>query len=500
MLDGQLRIRRFTPAAEKLLNLIQTDVGRPIGDLKLNLDYPDLERLIVEAVDTVSVKEVETRDSAGRWYSLRARPYKTLDNKIDGAVVALVDIDALKQTERGIKAERDYAEAILRTARDPLVVLRADLRVQTANDAFYKTFKVAPDVTEGRLIYDLGNHQWDIPQLRQLLEEIIPRNKFFNDYEVTHEFQTIGTRAMLLNARRLDNPEGGPERILLGIDDVTERVEATAALRESEERFRTLADNAPALIWVNSPTGCEFVNREYLEFLGVGEEEVLGDKWANFVHPEDYEGYVNAYLKTSSIRARFEGEFRFRRRDGEYRWMSTVGTPRFEGSEFKGYVGSTIDIHERKLAETALAQLAAIVESSDDSIISTDLNGVIASLNKGAKKLLGYTAAEVIGKPVTVLIPPRRADEELYILERIRGGEQIDHYETVRRRKDGSEIDISLTVSPIRDRSGKVIGASKIARDISERKFAEKEREELLRKESASRAEAEKANRSAAGG
>src|SRR4030095_15746453 len=162
MLDGQLRIRRFTPTAEKLLKLIQTDVGRPVGDLNLNLDYPDLERMIVEAIDTVSVKEVETRDGAGRWHSLRVRPYKTLDNKIDGAVVALVDIDALKQTEREIKAARDYAEAILRTARDPLIVLGADLRVDTANDAFYKTFKVTPDATEGRLIYDLGNHQWDI--------------------------------------------------------------------------------------------------------------------------------------------------------------------------------------------------------------------------------------------------------------------------------------------------------------------------------------------------
>jgi two-component system CheB/CheR fusion protein len=473
MLDGQLRIRRFTPAAEKVLKLIPTDVGRPIGDLKLNLDYPDLERLIVEVIDTVSVKEVETRDSAGRWYSLRVRPYKTVDNKIDGAVVALVDIDALKQVERGIKAERDYAEAILRTARDPLVVLSADLRVQTANDAFYKTFKVAPDVTEGRLIYDLGNHQWDIPQLRQLLEEIIPRDSFFNEYEVTHEFQTIGKRAMLLNARRLDNPEGGPERILLGIGDVTQQLEAVAALRESEERFRTLANNAPALIWVTSPAGCEFVNREYLEFLGVGEEEVLGDKWANFVHPEDYEGYVNAFLKTASIRSRFEGEFRFRRRDGEYRWMHTVGTPRFEGSEFRGYVGSTIDIHERKLAETALAQLAAIVESSDDSIISTDSNGIIASWNKGAQKLFGYTAVEVVGKPVTILIPPEWGDEELHILECIRRGEQVDPYETVRRRKDGSEIDIWLTVSPIRDSTGKFIGASKIARDITDRKRAE---------------------------
>jgi PAS domain S-box-containing protein len=141
------------------------------------------------------------------------------------------------------------------------------------------------------------------------------------------------------------------------------------------------------------------------------------------------------------------------------------------------------------------ALMAAIVESSDDAIISKDLNGVITSWNDGAERLFGYAAVEVVGKSVTILIPASRADEEPYILERIRRGEKIDHYETVRRRKDGSEVDISLTVSPVRDVSGKVIGASKIARDITERKRAEIEREELLRRETEARAEAEKANR-----
>ena len=174
MLDSQLRIRRFTPAAEKLLNLIPTDAGRPIADLKLNLDCPDLERLIEEVIDTVSVREIETRDSAGRWHSLRIRPYRTLENKIDGAVVTLVDIDALKTTEREIEAARDYAEAVLRTTRDPFVVLRADLTVDSANDAFYKTFKLEPAEIKGRLIYELGSRQWDIPSLRQMLEEVSP--------------------------------------------------------------------------------------------------------------------------------------------------------------------------------------------------------------------------------------------------------------------------------------------------------------------------------------
>jgi PAS domain S-box-containing protein len=130
----------------------------------------------------------------------------------------------------------------------------------------------------------------------------------------------------------------------------------------------------------------------------------------------------------------------------------------------------------------AKSRLAAIVESSDDAMVTKDLNGVITSWNAGAERLFGYTAAEAIGKPVSILIPPEREDEEPNILRRIRAGERVDHYETVRRRKDGSLMDISLTVSPLRDAAGKVIGASKVARDITDRRRAAEQRD-LLTKE-----------------
>jgi PAS domain S-box-containing protein len=135
-----------------------------------------------------------------------------------------------------------------------------------------------------------------------------------------------------------------------------------------------------------------------------------------------------------------------------------------------------------RLSDDRAAQhYAAIVESSEDAILSKDLNGVILSWNRGAQRLFGYEADEVVGKSVTILIPADRQDEEPMILQRIRRGERIDHYETVRQRKDGSLVDISLTVSPIRDLEGKVIGASKIARDITERKRAHERQELLLR-------------------
>ncbi|HEX8680659.1 MAG TPA: PAS domain S-box protein, partial [Chthoniobacterales bacterium] len=135
------------------------------------------------------------------------------------------------------------------------------------------------------------------------------------------------------------------------------------------------------------------------------------------------------------------------------------------------------DISERIAGEEAKQRLAAIIESSDDAILSKDLNGTITSWNQGAKRLFGYTAEEVIGQPISILFPPERLDEEPGILERIRRGERIAHYETVRRRKDGSYLDISLTVSPIKDQNGKVVGASKIARDITDRMQAAQRRE-----------------------
>jgi two-component system, chemotaxis family, CheB/CheR fusion protein len=156
-------------------------------------------------------------------------------------------------------------------------------------------------------------------------------------------------------------------------------------------------------------------------------------------------------------------------------------TPLFdESGNLVGAVNLLVDATERDRADLTGQRLASIIESSDDAIISKDLNGIIASWNRGAERLFGYTADEVIGQSVAVLIPADRQDEEPAILERIRRGERIDHYETVRRRKDGSLVEISLAVSPVKDAQGKIIGASKIARDITERKMVEKQRDLLL--------------------
>ena len=170
----------------------------------------------------------------------------------------------------------------------------------------------------------------------------------------------------------------------------------------------------------------------------------------------------------------------------------------FEAHAYPSRSGLTVylrEITERKRAERTSRLLASIVESSDDAIISKDLNGIISSWNRGAERVFGYKADEVIGKSISVLIPPDLKDEEEQILTSIRSGRSVDHYETVRRRKDGKLVDISLTISPIKDESGKIIGASKIARDITEEKLANEEKARLLEREQLAREEAETANR-----
>ena len=166
-----------------------------------------------------------------------------------------------------------------------------------------------------------------------------------------------------------------------------------------------------------------------------------------------------------------------------------------------GRVWSFRDITERKQAEEVRLRLAAVVESSDDAIVTKSLDGTIRTWNKAAERMFGYTAEEVIGQSILILIPYDREDEESKILERLRKGEPVKHYETVRTRKDGTIVDVSLTVSPIKEAGGKIIGASKIARDISERKRAEQERagltsilEKLLVSERSARDEAEQAS------
>jgi two-component system CheB/CheR fusion protein len=278
LLSRDLTIRRFTSPAAKLFNLIDSDIGRSIAAIKPNLQMPDLETALTEVVESVSSHEREVKSKDGRWYVVRARPYFTLDRKVDGAVLLAIDIDQVKRSEEEAKTQRETAEAILHATPVPLLVLRSDLRVNLANEAFYKLFKTEPGETEGRLVYQLGNGQWNIPQFRNFLEEIVPRKSFIKDFEVTHDFPAIGRRTLFLNARRLDSQPGVAHRILISMDDYTDRLQTQEAVRASERRFRRLFETARDGILLVDPLTRKIKdsNPYIAELLEMGPEECLG--------------------------------------------------------------------------------------------------------------------------------------------------------------------------------------------------------------------------------
>lgn len=254
--------------------------------------------------------------------------------------------------------------------------------------------------------------------------------------------------------------------------DITERRRAEAALRQKEAELRDFIENATvALHWVGEDGTILWANRAELELLGYVAEEYVGRNIVEFhVDRQIIDDILHRLLNKQEVRG---CEARLRCKDGAVKHVVINSSGLWEGERFLHTRCFTHDITDRKHAEEAQAWLAAIVDSSQDAIVSKTLDAVITSWNQGAERIFGYTAAEAIGRPITLIIPPERLDEEPAILERLRKGERVEHFETVRVAKDGRRIDISLTISPVRDSTGRIIGASKIARDITGRKRAE---------------------------
>jgi two-component system, chemotaxis family, CheB/CheR fusion protein len=220
-LDNDLHVKRFTPPATHVVNLIPTDVGRPLSDIVVNLEDDSLQDDAQEVLQTLVAKDREVHTKTGTWYLMRIRPYRTVRNVIDGLVITFVDVTQLKQAEVLAQEAHAYAKSIVQTVREPLVVLDAELCVVSANQAFYQAFQESPSTAEHRYLYELGNGQWNSPGLRELLENVLPHNGVFQDFEIVHDFPHIGRKVMLLNARRLDRTVGLPGLILLAMEDAT---------------------------------------------------------------------------------------------------------------------------------------------------------------------------------------------------------------------------------------------------------------------------------------
>ena len=226
-LDYQLNIRSFNREAVKAYRLIATDVGRPLGDITANLQGESLLDELRTVLATLIPREHEVQTLDGVWYLARMQPYRTLDNVIDGVVLNFSDNTLNRKTEQvklaGSQVARELAEGIVDTVTEPLIVLDSQLQVVSASHAFYQHFQVMPEETVGRKIYDLGNGQWNIPALRELLENILPQRQVMKGFVVEHVFPELGKRRMVLNARRIKTALGESELILFALVNLEDK-------------------------------------------------------------------------------------------------------------------------------------------------------------------------------------------------------------------------------------------------------------------------------------
>lgn len=399
--------------------------------------------------------------------------------------------DELMDRQEQLVASRTYAEAIVETIREPLIILDKDLRIKTANNSFYKYFKVVEQETEGHLFFELENEQWNSTELRTLLENVLPQKTKMEDFEIMINFPKLGERSLLLNARQIVNDRDSEELILMAIEDITEH-KITKLLKESEERFRILADTAPILLWVAAADkGFTFLNKSWLKFTGHSMDEEKGNGWTKGIHPKDLKQFHHIYKTNFDAREEFSMEYRLKRHDGVYRWMSVKGVPRFIGdNEFIGYVGGCMDIDEQKNFATALEekveQRTKELQESESflqSVLNTTQNLIyiydfkqnkIVFINKKSLEVIGYSPEEIQLSTTDLyssLIHPDDSDrvkEQRAELKNIPDDKMETIEYRLKNKKGEWTYQLSRNLVFKRDKKGKVIQYFGVATDISE--------------------------------
>src|SRR5687767_2321304 len=408
---------------------------------------------------------------------------------------------------------QDYALNIVDTVREPLLILDTTPRVRSANRAFYQTFQVSLEETVGQLIYELGNGQWDIPSLRTLLEDIVPKSSVFNDFELEHTFPVIGRRVMLLNARKLEAGHHG-ELLVLAMEDVTARKRAEEELLKAGALQSAIFNSANFSSIATDEKGV-------IQIFNVGAERMLGYAAAevmNKITPADISDPQEVIARAAALSLElatpitpgFEAlvfkaargiediyELTYIRKDGSrFPAVVSVTALRDDQSAIIGYLLIGTDNTARKQAEEALLKAGAlqnaIFNSANFSSIATDEKGVIQIFNVGAERMLGYTAAEVMNKntpadisdPQEVITRAKGLSAELgttitpgfeaLVFKAARGIEDI--YELTYIRKDGSRFPAVVSVTALRDDQSAIIGYLLIGTDNTARKQVEAER------------------------
>ena len=369
MLDRRLRIRRLTPTADKLLKVVSSDVGRPVADIRLNikalgLEPHGLEGMIGKVLDSLQPAERDVQDIEGHWHELSILPYRTQDNKIDGVVLVLQDIDAVKSANEQLEKSAEFFRGVMDTVREPLLVLDSQLRIIAANESFQSTFKVSPEQTVNKFIYNFGNGQWNIPGLRRLLEQVLPEHLVVTDFEVESDFEGIGRRRMLLNARILTQTNQRQPMILLAIEDITERKLAEEKDLDLQQRLEqqwriyatTLSSITDFAYTFDREGRFLYANQPLLALWGLKLEDAVGKNFFDLRYPDEIAAKLQRQIQqVFATGQRLADETSYKSPTGTAGYYEYIFNPVFgAGGDVELVAGSTRDLTEHKAAEAAL--------------------------------------------------------------------------------------------------------------------------------------------------
>jgi two-component system CheB/CheR fusion protein len=468
-LDSQLRIKLYTPSTSRLFNLITGDLGRPIRDIAPKFVDPALQRDAENVLRDLVPREEEVRIEDGTWYLRRIIPYRTRDNRIDGVVTTFIDITERKRASDVI-AQR--LARLVESSADGIFSKDIDGTIRTWNRGAERLYGYRPEEVVGRSARMLVPPD-QVEEWYNLMARLA-RGEHIEQLE-TERLRKDGQRVQVaVTISPMRSGDGKVVSALVIGRDISER-------KRAEQRFGLMADCAPVLIWMSgTDKRCTWFNKPWLEFTGRTMEQELGDGWCEGIHPEDRDRCLQIYVAHFDARTAFTLEYRLRRHDGAYRWILDNGVPlRGADAEFTGYIGSCVDITDRKQAERDLLaseeRLKAILDTATDAIITADHRGIIQSVNAGTERMFGYAASELIGRNVSMLMPaPEREAHDGYLARYLQTGER--HIIGVSRevsaqRKDGGIFPTELAVTEI-ERLKLFTG---IHRDLTQRKQLERD-------------------------
>jgi len=458
--DQNFLIRRLTPNVSRIVNITDRDIGRSIDHFTTKLENTSLADLAREVMKTEEPLECEVSlTTDDNCYLLRILPYREADGSVDGLVITFVDISEVKEAQAEVKNAQAFAESIVDTVIDPLLVLDNNLKIISANPSFYDTFQASEEETKDQYVYNLGNGQWDQPDLRRLLEEVTQKNSIISDYKIEHKFPTIGHRIMTLNAVAIPQLGSTPALILLTIRDITEKEERRKQLQRTAERLNLVLHTSKVGTWewdINEQKVSG--DARFCEIFDLPESEKIAfEQVINRIHPEDRSNVSQALNEAVKQHKTYYAEFRIRLNNGEIRHLIGRGN-RLDNEKGEPHklLGINLDVTDQKRAEEESVQYGELLEESYNEIYIFDAQTLqFMNVNRGARQNLGYSMEELSGFTPLDVKPHFTEQEFTQLITPLRNGtEETVTFETVHQRKDGSlyNVLVNLQLSTFRDR------------------------------------------------